>query len=240
MTSGVLLCDADDCLFPSETVAFQAACGIVNDLLADLGSDRRFAPEELRRKAAGRSFRAIATDLAAEHDVRLPDADLERRVFDEQRAVTARLASCLAPDPDVLGPLRQLGRRHRLVLVSSSALTRLDVCLRATGLAELFPAHLRFSAADSLPAPTSKPDPAVYALAVSRVGATGGPVLAVEDSVSGVRSAVGAGVPVVGNLQFVPPEERDERSRQLHAAGADAVLDGWRELAEVHVSRSSP
>jgi hypothetical protein len=45
--------------------------------------------------------------------------------------------------------------------VSSSALARLAGCFTATELDRLIPPARRFSAEDSLPTPTSKPDPAV-------------------------------------------------------------------------------
>ena len=40
-----LLCDADGCLFPSEEPAFVASAKVTNDLLADLGVEKRFLPD---------------------------------------------------------------------------------------------------------------------------------------------------------------------------------------------------
>jgi beta-phosphoglucomutase-like phosphatase (HAD superfamily) len=89
---------------------------------------------------------------------------------------------------------------------------------------------VRYSAEDSLPQPTSKPDPAVYAHAGVELGVAGGEALAVEDAASGVLSAVGAGFAVVGNLLFVPPDEREDRAAALLAAGALAIVADWWEL----------
>jgi HAD superfamily hydrolase (TIGR01509 family) len=229
---GVLLCDADGNLFPSEEPAFEASAEVTNALLAELGVERRFSPGELRRVAMGRTFRATATRLAAEHGAGLDAPTLERYVEAERRAVTEHLGRVLAPDPRVLEPLRRLAAGHRLAVVSSSALDRLAACFTATGLDELFPADVRFSAEDSLVAPTSKPDPAIYALAGSRLGVSGTGALAIEDAVAGVRSAVAAGFPVIGNLLFVAPDEREERSAALLDAGADAVVSSWDEVDE--------
>jgi beta-phosphoglucomutase-like phosphatase (HAD superfamily) len=57
--------------------------------------------------------------------------------------------------------------------------------------------------------------------------------LAVEDSVAGVSSAVAAGYATVGNLMFVLPDERDRRHAELIDAGAVAITDSWRALADV-------
>jgi beta-phosphoglucomutase-like phosphatase (HAD superfamily) len=58
------------------------------------------------------------------------------------------------------------------------------------------------------PEPTSKPDPAIYRLAGERLGVAGAQAVAIEDAVAGVRSAVGAGFPTVGNVLFVAEDER--------------------------------
>ncbi len=233
MNVDVLLCDADGNLFPSEGPAFVASAEVTNRLLADLGIERRYSAAELRAEALGRNFRSTALALAAGHGVSLDPLQLERYVVEERRAVTGRLGRVLAPDPEVREPLRALARRLRLAVVSSSALARLDVCFRATGLAELFPAEARFSAEDSLPVPASKPDPAVYAFAGEALGVSGARALAIEDAVAGVESAVGAGFPAVGNLAFVTLEEREQRTAALLDAGATGVVRSWRELSEL-------
>ena len=163
----------------------------------------------------------------------LTEAELEWWVDEEKRRVTAHLGAVLRPDPAVLGPVTALGRRFRLAAVSSSAAARLDACFAATGLDGLFPAELRFSAEDSLPVPTSKPDPAVYLFAAERLGISAGQGLAIEDSVPGAQSAVAAGFTTVGNVVFVPPAERDERVRALREVGVGTVVSSWREFEEL-------
>jgi HAD superfamily hydrolase (TIGR01509 family) len=236
----VLLCDADGNLFGSEEPAFEASARVTNRLLADLGIARRFEPDELRRLAVGRNFRATALDLAAAAGIALDPAELERRVREERREVVAHLVTVLRPDPDVREPLRALGRRYRLAVVSSSALDRLAACMAATQLDELLPADRHFSAEDSLPVPASKPDPAIYALAGARLGIAGAQGLAVEDAAAGVRSAVAAGFPTVGNLQFVPPAERRARIAALREAGAAAIVPSWRHLRELLGADAAP
>lgn len=235
----VLLCDADGCLFPSETPAFDASTDVTNRLLAELGIDRRFTPEELRGEALGKNFRATAADLAVAHGRALPADELDRWVAEEMRAVSAHLARVLAPDDAVRAPLTRLASRFELSVVSSSALVRLDACFTVTALDELFPAACRYSAEDSLPTPTSKPDPAVYAFAGKQLGIATTEGLAVEDSTTGVRSAVAAGFGVVGNVQFVPAGERAARDAALRDAGAFAVVEDWTEL-EALVGRLTP
>ena len=227
----VLLCDADGNLFPSEEPAFDASVEVTNAFLAELGSDRRFTADELRLAATGMNFRTTARRLAAEEGA--PDADVESWVVEEKRAVTAHLATTLRPHPETTAALTALAAHLPLAVVSSSALARLAACFTATGLDDLLPAERRFSAEDSLPTPTSKPDPAVYQYACAQLGIAPAAGLAVEDAVAGVRSAVAAGCPTIGNLLFVQPAEREQRAADLLAAGALAIVQSWQEIADL-------
>jgi HAD superfamily hydrolase (TIGR01509 family) len=170
----------------------------------------------------------------------LTAAMLDDWVAEEKKVVSDFLGRILRPDPQVLKPLRRLAQRYRLAAVSSSALSRLDECFRATDLTDLIPAERRYSAEDSLPTPTSKPDPAVYLHAVEQLGVAVHQALAVEDSLPGTQSAVSAGIPTVGNLTFVPTEERDARRAGLGAAGAVTVVESWDQFAARLLDGAAP
>lgn len=246
-----VLCDADGNLFPSEEPAFVASADVTNAFLESIGVPARFGAEQLRLATTGKNFRTTAVDLAVAHGVPLeaglagrhPDAvttdpvltadALEYWVQEEKDRVTRYLGSVLRPDPHVLEPLDRLGSRYVLAAVSSSATARLAACFTATGLDQLIPDERRYSAEDSLPVPTSKPDPAVYLFACAQLGITPAEGLAVEDSTVGARSAVAAGIPTIGNLQFVHPAERDEREAQLRAVGVDAIIRSWSEVEQL-------
>ncbi len=244
-----VLCDADGNLFPSEEPAFVASADVTNDYLAALGVAERFTAEQLRLATTGKNFRTTAVDLAAEHGVTverslvgarsgaavsaapvLTAELLEHWVEQERVRVTEHLGQELRPDPTVLEPLTRLGGRFVLAGVSSSATPRLTACFRATGIDALIPAERLFSAEDSLPVPTSKPDPAVYLHACRELGIDPGQAVAVEDSIPGAQSAVAAGIATIGNLQFVQPAEREQREKELRDTGVVAVVTSWAEV----------
>ncbi|MFS0897585.1 HAD family hydrolase [Mycolicibacterium litorale] len=260
----VLLCDADGNLFPSEEPAFDASVGVTNRFLQRFGLPGNCTAEGLRRTTTGKNFRTTAVDLAVAGGVSLeaplaaarPGAvvasqeeldsgavltsrELDQWVREEKDVVTAHLGATLSVDPDVLGPLESMSRHFSLAAVSSSATPRLEACFSATGLSPLIPPDVRFSAEDSLPTPTSKPDPAVYLFAADALGIGKSEGLAIEDAVPGVQSAVAAGFLTVGNLVFVRPEERADRARELREAGAAAVITSWRDLCDVLVPTAS-
>jgi HAD superfamily hydrolase (TIGR01509 family) len=151
----------------------------------------------------------------------------------EDRADSASLARALRPHPEVLATLAELRQRYQLAVVTASALSRLEACFTASGLDEILPAALRFSAEDSLPVPDGRPNPAVYQYAAQQLGIAPTGALVVEDSVAAVKSAVAAGIATVGMSQFVPLEERADRVRGLSHAGAAAVVDTWTDLASL-------
>jgi HAD superfamily hydrolase (TIGR01509 family) len=260
-----LLCDADDNLFPSEAPAFAASTEVTNRFLARFGMTAPYSAEELRKRATGKNFRTTAVDLAVLSGVPFektladgrPEArvasdsdvanghalcadELEQWVRQEREQVTAHLAATLRPDPQVLSPLQALASHYALAAVSSSATKRLSACFTATGLDPLIPPAVRFSAEDSLPVPTSKPDPAVYLHAGQVLGVDAHQGLAIEDSVAGATSAVAAGYVTVGNVMFVPDDERDCRRAELIDAGAVAITDSWRALADVLLLSAVP
>jgi beta-phosphoglucomutase-like phosphatase (HAD superfamily) len=260
-----LLCDADDNLFGSERPAFDASTEVTNRFLARFGVTAPLSCEELRKRAVGKNFRNTALDLAVQCHVPLDETlvggrpaavvatasdfangnalsadELEQWVREERERVTAHLAVTLTPDPEVLEPLRSLATRYALAAVSSSATKRLRACFAATGLDSLISEASTFSAEDSLPVPTSKPDPAVYQHCGQVLGVAAEQGLAIEDSVAGVTSAVAAGYATIGNLMFAPPDERDCRREELIDAGAVAITDSWRLIAEVLLSAAVP
>jgi beta-phosphoglucomutase-like phosphatase (HAD superfamily) len=254
-TIDVLLCDADGNLFPSEEPAFEASVAVTNGFLQRFGLSGDCTAAELRLRTTGKNFRTTAVDLAVAGGVPVeaalgqayPDAviasrhqiasrqaltcaELEDWVLKERDTVTSRLGVTLSPDAAVYEPLEHLSNRYLLAAVSSSASVRLDACFIATGLDALIPGEFRFSAEDSLPVPTSKPDPAVYLLAGEVLDIRAEQGLAIEDSVPGVKSAVAAGFPTIGNVMFVPSAERGGRIAELCSAGASAVITAWHEL----------
>jgi HAD superfamily hydrolase (TIGR01509 family) len=230
-----LLCDADGCLFPSEAPAFEASVEVTNSLMEALGSVRRFDPEELRLASTGKNFRTTSTELAAEEGRSLATGELERWVEREVEVVSAHLARALTPDHKVLRVLAGLPAQIELAVVTSSAMARLKASLEATGLEPFFPPARRFSAEDSLDEPRGKPDPAVYLEALRSLEVHAERAVALEDSVPGVRSAVGAGIETIGNLAFVPKAERAVREDELRRAGAQWIIYSWSELPAIVV-----
>jgi len=114
-----------------------------------------------------------------------------------------------------------------MAVVSSSALRRVQASIEKVGQDKFFDKALVFSAATSLPKPTSKPDPAIYLYAMEGINSLPEECVAVEDSKSGTTSAVRAGIRTVGYVGSYPPEKQDEIARVLLTAGAEIIMTEW-------------
>lgn len=90
-----------------------------------------------------------------------------------------------------------------------------------------------FSAATSLPTPTSKPDPAIYIYAMSVLSVQPSECVAIEDSRSGATAAFRANIKTVGYVGSYPEEEQAKMTKVLEDAGVVVVMKDWKEFEGV-------
>ena len=131
--------------------------------------------------------------------------------------------------------------KYGLAVVSSSALRRVQASIKKVDQDKYFPPDHVFSAATSLPVPTTKPNPAIYLHACKVIGKQPGECVAVEDSKSGTLSAVRAGIPVIGYVgSYEGSTKQKEMATLLTETGAQVLMDDWSQffdrLAEIENS----
>jgi beta-phosphoglucomutase-like phosphatase (HAD superfamily) len=129
----------------------------------------------------------------------------------------------MRPDPDVLGALVVLEQRFVMTLVTTAPIEEAGTRLSGCGMERCFPPASRFSHAEPH-------DPAPYLNALAENHCFGEDGLAVVASPDAARAARAAGAWVVGNLQYVDPDERPARASALLGAGAQAVVTSWEHL----------
>ncbi len=189
----------------------------------------------------GQNFRGMLLSLMKKHNLVIPDDKLAKYVAAEEDAVISKMQE----DPGlqrcegVEEALNSLKDQYLLAVVSSSALRRVNASLKKTKLDHFFESRV-FSAATSLPKPTSKPDPAIYKFAVEKLGKKPEECVAVEDSKSGTLSAVRAGLRVIGYTGCYEGEERDTMEKTLRENGAGVVMGSWEEFGSAleHIEKA--
>ncbi|HEY9784328.1 MAG TPA: HAD family phosphatase [Candidatus Obscuribacterales bacterium] len=233
------LFDCDGTLVGSEDLAFEACCALVNEVLENKGVSERFTPKSLMQSFVGCSFRRMITILSEKHAFTVEADELESLVKEEEDRVIEKLLAEVEPCPGVNDVLARLTGKVDLAVVSSSALRRVRACLTKADQDRFFAAEHVYSAANSLPKPTSKPDPAIYLHAIADLGTTADLCVALEDSRSGVMAAAAAKLYVIGYVGSFPAHEREARARQLMECGAAFVINEWSELFDA-LERHAP
>jgi HAD superfamily hydrolase (TIGR01509 family) len=215
-TPALLLFDFDGVVADSEIIAIQTEA----DYLTAIGHPTSF--DEAMHMFMGKNHTDTVAAMERYIGRKLP-ADYETTHRD---LIRARMRRDVAPVPGIAAFLD--AHTHILKCVASSSSTAwLDHCVDKFGLRPHFGDKL-FSA--TLVA-NGKPAPDIYWHAARAMGAADVETLVIEDSPTGVRGGVAAGMFVVGFLggSHIRPGHADK----LRAAGAHAIAEDFAEVAAI-------
>ena len=217
----------------SEELAFEACAELANEILKLKNIPDRYTGPGLLENFVGQNFRGMMVSLEKKHNFTLTEEQFDFYVNQELAKVIATLEKKAKPCVGVMPELEKLAasKKYGLAVVSSSAITRVQASIKKVGQDKFFPPNHIFSAATSLPKPTSKPDPAIYIFACKQIGVEPGECVAVEDSVSGATSAVRAGIPTIGYVgSYETAEKQKEMVKVLTDTGAKVIMEHWSEF----------
>lgn len=217
----------------SEELAFEACADIANEILAKRDITDRYTGEELIQDFVGQNFRGMMISLQGKYGFEMSKEDIEHYVKEEENQVIAKLEAKATPCIGVTEELEKLQRsgKYDMAVVSSSALRRVRASIKKVGQDKYFKPDHVFSAATSLPKPTSKPDPAIYLHSLEVLNKKADECVAIEDSRSGALSAIRAGIPVIAYVgSYHGDEKRAEMAGKLTELGAKVVMKDWAEF----------
>lgn len=175
----VVLWDNDGLLFDSEQVFFALTQEVFAEWNLELSPDY-WGREYL--DLAKRS-RQVAVELGLDPEL------VEPMIRERDKRYLERLADPVPLRPGVRTVLEELHGKVRMGVVTGSPRHKVDMMHRSAGIELLFEAVVT---ADDVT--MTKPHPEPYLLALERLQVEPGRVLAVEDSVRGLRSAHAAGL----------------------------------------------
>ena len=112
-------------------------------------------------------------------------------------------------------------------IASSSSIDRLQLCLSILNLTDKFGSNV-FSA-DMVS--RGKPHPDIFLLASDKLGVSPKSCLVIEDSISGIKAAVAAGMTAVGLC--AASHIREGHQLKLREAGAVHLAKSWDEVAKI-------
>jgi HAD superfamily hydrolase (TIGR01509 family) len=230
----VILFDHDGTVVDSETIALESAWRLTNEVAHEFAGAQQYELGDFVKNFAGKPYREILKKIYPDSLTTLNERDIDRLVAEEEKRAIERLsveAKATEGTPEVLSYLRDDGFEY--ALVSNSSLQRLNACLTSAALTDYFPSEQIFSAHDSLPVARPKPLPDIYLYAVKCLNAEVSLCVAIEDSISGVRAAVAAGIGrIIGYVggTHVSEDERKSRADALESAGAGQVIERMHDL----------
>jgi len=223
---GVLF-DLDGVLTPTAEVHMRAWKEMFDELFAAWNIEPPYTDRDYFEYVDGKKRYDGVASLLRSRDVEVPwgdpsddpSEDTVCGVGNRKNAVFSRIlrAEGIAPYPGSVALLDVLQAAGTPIAVVSSSKNAVEV-LEAAGLRERFPVVMDGVVAerDHL---ASKPAPDVFAEAARLLGVDPARSVAVEDALSGVRSAVAAGYGVVVGV------DRGVGADDLAAAGATVVVD---------------
>jgi len=161
----------------------------------------------------------MVVNLQKKYEFEIPEDEMERYVSMEEDKVISKLEQDARPCVGCSEELDKLyeAKKYGMAVVSSSALKRVKASIEKVDQAKYFPQDHIFSAATSLPVPTTKPDPAIYLHACRFIGKEPGECVAVEDTIGYVGSYAGS-------------EKQKEMTETLEELGVKVVMQNWDEF----------
>jgi HAD superfamily hydrolase (TIGR01509 family) len=180
-----IIFDCDGVLVDSEMLASRVEAEVARDLGLTLTA------EEAHDLFLGKTVDGVFELIGARAGQPLKASFVYNWAFATARTFVRELQA-VAGVRAVIQELRARG--HALAVASQSPLARVHLSLEATGLAELFGAHVYVTSMVKRP----KPAPDIYLLAASKLGAAPADCLVIEDSPAGAAAALGCGMHVIG------------------------------------------
>lgn len=218
MKPAAIIFDCDGVLADSEPQANR----VLSEVLAEF--DIHMTPDECREVFVGLNPAGVASKVLAARGIDLRES-LTAIVV--PRFMALLHAEGLSPVPGADAAVRSVLALGALTAVASnSPRPELELKLDLTGLRGHFGPHVH--SGDELG--RSKPDPAVYLHAASRLGVPPAHCTVVEDTPTGVRAGVAAGMRVLG---FTGAHGGPAHAPSLLDAGASATLDSLADVARV-------
>lgn len=214
-----LICDCDGVLLDSESIALRVLHQQLLPLLKNPADHARL-------------HHAIATRLGMYTELLLDELDIEFG-FGLDAAYYAAINSAVGQAcgdevqlvPDVAAALQQIALPK--AVASNSSTDRIVRGLQRCALLSMFDGHIHSAHEVGRP----KPAPHVYLAAAAGYGVAPQHCVAVDDSVTGVRAAVGAGMHVLGFTGVA--HDRHGMRQKLLDAGAALVFDDMREMPQL-------
>lgn len=220
-----LFIDCDNTLMGTEILTVPSLVARFNELYA-AQTGRELTVSEFQQHFHGQGRQTLCQNLGRHFNIQV---DFEI-LYDQRewRMMQALQANGVEMAPHLIETLSMLQNDgFSFCFVSNNPIQRGLAAMRYSRngqgdkLAQFFGTNF-FEATD-----IQKPSPAVYLRALEQTGARRETSFAVEDSATGVKAAVAAGLTTIAYLGFCPPDTKERETEKLLSLGAKFCVDDW-------------
>ncbi len=214
----LIIFDNDGTLSDSELMN----CTVTSDILTSYGFEK-YTPEYCVRELAGKSMPIVKETIEQEYNTTLPENFIQE--FIDQ--VTRQIPQKLQPVDGAIAAVKELAKSYKICVASNGEPENVEACIEKIGLMPVFGRDKVFT--KSLVA-RGKPSPDLFLYAANRMETTPDRAIVIEDTVSGVRAGVAAGMHVLGITAV--SHHPEETAKSLLSLGAKRVFSNWPEITD--------
>lgn len=230
--------DCDGCLLDSEFLAMSDLGNKIDEALKDVGHEEGLNNPSFVSEYAGWHANNIIKDILDKREIHF-DGDADKRdafIRGVEAAHKESVVETLARDVVTFDGMEHVVRTMKdaahgnQCVVTSSEQRRVAPGLEKNGLLDFFKdqdGNTRIFSAPELTPNNKKPDPHIYLYALDHYGASASRASTMEDSVSGVKSAVNAKLGyIVGFVggEHIPQDQKEDHAKMLLSLGAHKVI----------------
>lgn len=214
----LVIFDNDGTLADSESLNNAA----VATLLQRLGFEK-YTLDYCVENMVGKTMNDIVYLVESEENTKLPDDFIERFV----RIVCEESDKLLQPVKGAVEAVRELSEKYKICVGSNGERENVFVSQRSIGLFDFFTDERIFTAGQVA---RGKPYPDLFLYAAEKMGVSPHRSLVIEDSSTGVRAGVAAGMRVIGITAVA--HNKPASAQFLKHAGAEQVFDQWPDIVD--------
>ncbi|MBP9050832.1 MAG: HAD-IA family hydrolase [Alphaproteobacteria bacterium] len=216
MAYDLIIFDCDGTLSDSEYLNNKA----VSEVLFDLGYSQ-YTIEYCFKNYVGRTTQAIRESVEKENGTKLPESFVDLFIT----KVNVFQAEFLKPTPNSVAAVESLAGDFRVCVASNGEPELVESSVRAIGLGHIFSPDQIFT---KELVERGKPAPDLFLYAAARMGVSSTKTIVIEDTPTGAKAGLAAGMYVIGYTGVSHAPEVTEK--ELKTLGVTEAFSSWPEI----------
>lgn len=213
---GLIIFDCDGTLVNSETIHNQA----VSDVLKDFAR-HDYPLEYCLNNFAGKGMQNVIAAIEEREGEKIPDSFLQ----DYVDKVLVHLRHHVDVVPGAIDAVKILSKNYKICVASNGEREHVLQSLKSVGLYDIFGEDSIFTKSQVA---RGKPFPDLFLYAAEKMGEDSGRCIVVEDSITGVRAGVAAGMKTIGITAV--SHHPEQAALDMKKEGISSIFANWKDI----------